>query len=339
MKQRLTGTLALLLCAALLLLPCSAWALEVVKPTEQFYVADYSGVLAPDTEQYIVDTNARLYQETGAEIVVVTVDFIGPVDIEDYAYTLFNEWGIGSAERNNGILLLLVIGEDKYWTMQGSGIVQYQSDGELATLVIDSLDEDFFSKNYDQGVRKTFDALVSRVYEIYPVSSGSSGGASPGGIQAPMPQPAEDVRGGGTAVWNVVLGILAIAVIAAVIVGIFAVCGACGGGGGRYVVGGPRPRVRFWSPVWFPWRRRRPPPPPPPPGHGPGWRPGPGPGPRPGPKPGPKFGGFGGGFGGGGKTRGGGGGRGGGFGGGGRSGGFGGGRGGGGTRGGGGGRR
>jgi uncharacterized protein len=337
--KKLSGLFSLVLCAALLLLPCAALAIEVVKPTEYFYVADYSNVINSDTEQYIVEKNAELFDKTGAQIVIVTVDFIGSADIEDYAYTLFNEWGIGSSERQNGILLLLVIGNDDYWTMQGSGIVNYQSDGELTALVIDNLEEDFARKTYDAGVRKTFDALLSRVYEIYPpTSSGSTGGQNPGsqnpGGYAPQPGPGYYQEQRGASVWGILGAIFGVVVLIIIIISVFAVCGACGsgGGGGRYTVGGPR--VHFWGPIWFPRRRHHHRPPPPPPGgpRGPGWRPGPGPGPGPGPK-GPKppktggFGGFGGFGGGGGSSRGGGGGRGsfGGFGGGSRGGGFGGG--------------
>jgi uncharacterized protein len=314
--KRLTGLFALVLCAAMLLLPCSALAIEVVKPTEQLYVADYSGVITPETERHIVETNQRLYEETGAQIAIVTVDFIGSADIEDYAYTLINEWGVGSKERQNGIVLLLVIGNDDYWITVGSGIEQYLSSGELGDILYDYLETDFANKNYDAGVKKTFDELVSRVYAIYPPTS--SGGQNPGGNYVPPQQNAGgyDPYHRGPSVWGVLGSIFGIVAIVVIIISVVAVCGACGGGGGgrRYIVGGPR--VSFWGPMfWFPRRPRGP-------------RPPPG-GPRPrGPRPG-GFGGFGG-FGGGG-GRGGGAGRSGfgGFGGGGRSGGFGGGRGGG----------
>ena len=65
----------------------------MVEPTEQFYVADYANVLQQDTKDDIVEKNAVLYEQTGAQIVVVTVDFLDGMAIEDYALELFNEWG------------------------------------------------------------------------------------------------------------------------------------------------------------------------------------------------------------------------------------------------------
>ena len=95
---------------------------KVVEPTAEFYVADYANVISDDTTKYIIEINDNLYEKTGAQIVVVTVDFLDGMDIENYAYTLFNEWGIGSSTYNNGVLILLVIGEDNYWMSCGSGL-------------------------------------------------------------------------------------------------------------------------------------------------------------------------------------------------------------------------
>ena len=93
-----------MICILLLCIwPCSA--LAVVEAPETVYVGDYAGVLTDATEQYIIAENQKLAEATGAQIVIVTVDFLDGMEIEDYAYTVFNTWGIGDKERNNGLLL------------------------------------------------------------------------------------------------------------------------------------------------------------------------------------------------------------------------------------------
>ena len=99
--------------------PTAAFA--VVEAPAEIYVGDYANVLSEETERYIIEQNQALAGATGAQIVIVTVDFLDGMDIEDYAYTIFNDWGIGDAEKNNGLLLLLAIGEENYWAMQGKG--------------------------------------------------------------------------------------------------------------------------------------------------------------------------------------------------------------------------
>ena len=91
---------------------------------EYGYVADFADVVNADTIAYINQSNEALSEACGAEIIVVTVDFLNGAKIDDYAYRLFNEWQIGSAEQNNGLLLLLVIGEDNYYALQGAPALQ-----------------------------------------------------------------------------------------------------------------------------------------------------------------------------------------------------------------------
>ena len=154
--------LAALLGAALL----TGTAGAVVDPPENTYVADYAGVLTADTEEYIIDKNQTLNGATGGAIEVVTVDFLDGMAIDDYAYELFNAWGIGDAEAGNGLLLLLAIGEENYYAMPGEGIADSLPASTLDDYLWSYLEADFAAGDYDAGVRKVFDALYSW-YESY----------------------------------------------------------------------------------------------------------------------------------------------------------------------------
>ena len=155
------------LCAIFAVCLLFSYSFAVVSPTESFYVADYADVLDADTESHIITSNDKLFAQTGAQICVVTVDFTGSTDIDEYAYELFNEWKIGSSEKNNGLLLLLSIGADDYYVLQGQGLEQYLSSGDLGDILYEYLEPSFAEKAYDAGVRKTFDVLLARVQSIY----------------------------------------------------------------------------------------------------------------------------------------------------------------------------
>lgn len=126
-------------------------------------VLDSAGVLSDATEGEINRKNESLFESTGAEIAIAAVDFLGGQDIDDYAYSLFNYWGVGSQERNNGLLLVLAIGEDDYYAVPGYGIDDLFSGGELQTLLDDYLEEDFAKGDYDAGVKKFFDAAYAEL--------------------------------------------------------------------------------------------------------------------------------------------------------------------------------
>ena len=141
-KKLLPAALALLLALALALPALAAYP---ERPENQ-YVLDEAGVLSTATEQTIVQENQELFQETGAQIVVVAVDFLDGVEIDDYAYSLFNLWGIGSQERNNGLLLLLAIGEDNYYAQAGYGVEDYFDGSRLQGMLDEYLEPDFAAR-------------------------------------------------------------------------------------------------------------------------------------------------------------------------------------------------
>ncbi len=159
--------LAVVLLCMLALLCVPSMAVAVVDAPADVYVGDYANVLSESTEQYIIAENQKLAEVTGAQIVVVTVDFLDGVEIEDYAYTIFNDWGIGDADRNNGLLLLLAIGEDNYYAMQGAGLERVLSSGTLGDYLYDYLEDDFAAGNYDAGVNDVFDAFLEWFYIYY----------------------------------------------------------------------------------------------------------------------------------------------------------------------------
>ena len=80
------------------------------------FVNDLADVLDPGTETRLGARLALLKSETGVEATVLTLatrrDYDPEATLEDFATGLFNHWGIGLADRNDGILVL-VLTEDR----------------------------------------------------------------------------------------------------------------------------------------------------------------------------------------------------------------------------------
>ena len=94
------------LLAILLLFGSPVLGATIPEPdAELLYVTDLAGVLSADTEEYIALRNDALYAATGAQFAILTVDALpAGYDSESYCYEVFNAWGVGSAEKNNGLL-------------------------------------------------------------------------------------------------------------------------------------------------------------------------------------------------------------------------------------------
>ena len=177
---------ALLLILVLAASPLAATAAlgGVIGQSDSFYVADYADVITADTEQYIIEKNADLEQLCGGQIVVAAVDFLDGMDIEDYAYKLFSDWEIGDADKKNGVLLLLAIGEENYWCMQGRGLENKLTSGDIDDILWDYLEEDFAAGDYDAGVRSVFDELYDRIADIYGMSGQGTGSSGANGNES-----------------------------------------------------------------------------------------------------------------------------------------------------------
>ena len=118
------------------------------------YVYDYAGVLTDGTMEHIDAMNASLFAQTGAQILVDVVNSTGGVDIMDYAMDLGNTYGVGSAERNNGVVMLLALENisqsglrGDYCVVVGTGLESHADD--FASLQSYYLESDFAAGDYD----------------------------------------------------------------------------------------------------------------------------------------------------------------------------------------------
>lgn len=157
-----------LISAFVLLLALAVPAHAVVSQSSGFYCADYANVLSADTEQMIIDYNGALEQQCrGAQLVVVTVDYLDGMYCDEYAYQLFNDWGVGSGQYNNGMLLLLAVEESKAWLAYGLGLNSEISSDDVNNLMEKYFWDDFDAGEYDKAVTKLFKALLKWYDDLY----------------------------------------------------------------------------------------------------------------------------------------------------------------------------
>jgi uncharacterized protein len=82
--------------------------LVVVPPADpNARVHDHAGLLSADQRASLEQLTRDIEQRTTAQVAVVTVNSLDGQTIEAYANELFNSWGIGQREANNGVLFLI----------------------------------------------------------------------------------------------------------------------------------------------------------------------------------------------------------------------------------------
>lgn len=143
------------------------FAEEIISPSHDFYYYDEIGLLNDELKGEIYFSNKLLYESCGAQIVVVVLNTTGGKDIKDYCIELFNKWGIGDANKNNGFLLLLTIQDDDYYACPGSGLSEMLSPDEIYNMLNLYLEPDFAVKNYNSGIQRFFEAIFAFIANAY----------------------------------------------------------------------------------------------------------------------------------------------------------------------------
>ncbi len=162
-----------ILCMLILILNITSYAAELAlpRPTSDFYVYDESNILNKEAKEYIIKTNEELYKKTGAQIVVVTIDSLENADINEYAVKLFEEWGIGSREYDNGVLMLIVTEERQIWIEVGYGLEGALPDSRVGNIIEDSILPYFREGEYSDGIISGFNDIIDEVEEEYSIES------------------------------------------------------------------------------------------------------------------------------------------------------------------------
>ena len=115
------------------------------------YVNDFADVINESDEIYMNSLIVQLEKNTSAEIAVVAISSINDSDIKMYAVELFQKWGIGKKEKDNGILVLLVVDTRRIEVEVGYGLEGILPDGKVGR-ILDNNIEYLKQDNYSQGL-------------------------------------------------------------------------------------------------------------------------------------------------------------------------------------------
>ncbi|MFC1607574.1 TPM domain-containing protein [Candidatus Latescibacterota bacterium] len=141
------------------------------------HVNDFAGVIDSGIEQRLESMLTSVKQQTGAEIAVVAVGNMDGLDVDTYAVELMKTWGIGSRERNDGVLILLAIEERKWRIEPGYGLEPIITDLEAGQLGRDIMVPLFKAGKYGEGLASGAIAVASMIAEEQGVTLSDASGA------------------------------------------------------------------------------------------------------------------------------------------------------------------
>ncbi len=114
------------------------------KPLGQ--VNDFAGILSASDITTLESELDAFGLQTSFSVVVATVPSLGDETIETYATKLFEEWGIGGAEKDTGVLILVAPNEREVRIETG-----YGAQGDLTDLQSDQVIENVMIPEFKNG--------------------------------------------------------------------------------------------------------------------------------------------------------------------------------------------
>lgn len=163
---------------ALVSIPLAAFAyVSPGKPTG--FVNDFAGVIPATQRDSLEARLASLEKATGDEVAVATVPSLGGETVETYAEKLFQEWGIGNAGHDNGILILVSTGDHEARIEVGYGLEGTLTDLQSGNIIRNVMVPAFKGGDYAGGISGAVDAIADIIEGSPDAAQYSETGDSP----------------------------------------------------------------------------------------------------------------------------------------------------------------
>jgi uncharacterized protein len=135
------------------------------------FVNDFAGVIDPSHAQRIEEVARALQERTGAQVAVVTVQSTAPYgSVEQYAVELATRWGVGEAEKDNGVLILVAMEERRVRLEVGYGLEGAIPDGRAGEIIDRAILPHLRSGEYGPGLLKGVQAVAGIVAQEYGIT-------------------------------------------------------------------------------------------------------------------------------------------------------------------------
>jgi len=126
-------------------------------------VLDQAGVI-PDAEETALDQKLRAYNAaTGRAVIVATVSSLDELPVEDYAQKLAENWDIGGAETEMGVLLLIAPNERKVRIHNARGVQERLTDALSGRIIRDTIAPRFKAGDFGGGINAGVDAVTAQL--------------------------------------------------------------------------------------------------------------------------------------------------------------------------------
>ncbi len=115
-------------------------------------VTDNAQILSPAVNRSLTESLKAHENRTGNQIAVLTVPTIHGESIEEYAAEVFEAWQLGQADKDNGILIVVVPNDRRMRIEVGYGLEGTLTDGMAGQIIRTAMTPKFTNGDYNGGI-------------------------------------------------------------------------------------------------------------------------------------------------------------------------------------------
>lgn len=109
-------------------------------------VNDYTGTLSEVQKQQLEQKLVAFDDSTSTQISIAIIKSVGQYDINEYALGLGRSWGVGGAKKNNGVIIVVSLGDRKISMQTGYGL-----EGALPDIITKRIIENEIKPYFKEG--------------------------------------------------------------------------------------------------------------------------------------------------------------------------------------------
>ena len=154
-------------------------AQQIAVPELRQQVTDITGTLSTSEQQSLTQQLQDITQKTRAQVAVLIVPSTGDDSIEQYATRVFDNWRLGDAKRNDGILIVVAWSDRTVRIQVGYGLEEKVTDALAGDIIRSNMIPAFKQQKLAKGLELAIIALNNRLtsqhqYSVNPSESESA---------------------------------------------------------------------------------------------------------------------------------------------------------------------
>jgi len=146
-------------------------ALSVPPRPADIPIVDQTNTLTPDQKASLAAQIATERAESGNQIAIVIVPTLENGALEDYSLSIAREWGIGTGQNNNGVLLLVVKNDRVLRIEVGTGLEGALTDIQSGRIIRNDIRPLFQQEKYFEGIQVGLTNIIASINGEYTATS------------------------------------------------------------------------------------------------------------------------------------------------------------------------